>query len=170
MRKGLLFCGTESAVYVSFDAGDHWQSLQLNLPASSMRDLWVHGDDLVLGTYGRSLWILDDITPLRQIGTGAQSTDLRLFEPAPAIRARWDVNGDTPLPVEVPAAPNPPEGAIIDYSLPAIPDGEMTLTITDARGTVVRTFTSTAPPASTLLPNVPDYWFARLRCSRRTAG
>ena len=73
VRKGLLFCGTESAVYVSFDAGDHWQSLQLNLPASSMRDLWVHGDDLVLGTYGRSLWILDDITPLRQLATGAPS-------------------------------------------------------------------------------------------------
>jgi len=160
LRKGLLFCGTESAVYVSFDAGDHWQSFQLNLPASSMRDLWIHGDDLVLGTYGRSLWILDNITPLRQLGTGAQSADVRLFEPAPAIRVRWDVNGDTPLPVEVPTAPNPPEGAVIDYSLPAIPDGEITLTITDARGRVVRTFTSTASPASTLLPNVPDYWFA----------
>ena len=102
VRKGLLFCGTESAVHVSFDAGDHWQSLQLNLPASSMRDLWIHGEDLVLGTYGRSLWILDNITPLRQLGADARSTDVRLFEPAPAIRARWDVNGDTPLPVEVP--------------------------------------------------------------------
>jgi photosystem II stability/assembly factor-like uncharacterized protein len=160
VRKGLLFCGTESAVYLSFDAGDHWQSLQLNLPASSMRDLWVHGEDLVLGTYGRSLWILDNITPLRQLGTGAQGTDVVLFEPAPAIRARWDVNGDTPLPVEVPTAPNPPEGAVIDYSLPAVGEGEIRLTITDARGTVVRTFTSVAPPASTLLPNVPDYWFA----------
>jgi photosystem II stability/assembly factor-like uncharacterized protein len=159
VRKGLLFCGTESAVYVSFDSGDHWQSLQLNLPASSMRDLWVHGEDLVLGTYGRSLWVLDDITPLRQLRTGA-TADVRLYEPAPAIRARWDVNGDTPLPVEVPAAPNPPEGAIIDYSLAAVPTGEVMLTITDARGKVVRTFTSTAPPPSTLLPNVPDYWFA----------
>jgi hypothetical protein len=160
VRKGLLFCGTESAVFVSFDAGDHWQSLQLNLPASSMRDLWIHGEDLVLGTYGRSLWILDDITPLRQLEIATTSADIKLYEPAPAIRARWDVNGDTPLPVEVPAAPNPPEGAIIDYSLPAVPNGEITLTITDARGTVVRTFTSVAPPASTLLPNVPDYWFA----------
>ena len=158
VRRGLLFCGTESAVFVSFDAGNHWQSLQLNLPASSMRDLWIHGEDLVLGTYGRSLWILDGITPLRQFGSGAR--DVTLFEPAPAIRARWDVNGDTPLPVEVPAAPNPLEGAILDYSLPAVPDGEIRLTITDARGAVVRTFTSTAPPASTLLPNVPEYWFA----------
>ena len=159
VRKGLLFCGTESAMFVSFDAGDDWQSLQLNLPASSMRDLWIHGEDLVLGTYGRSLWILDNITPLRQLGTNTQ-TDVRLFEPVPTIRARWDVNGDTPLPIEVPAAPNPPEGAVIDYSLPAIPNGEITLTITDARGRVVRTFTSTAPPAPTLLANVPDYWFA----------
>jgi photosystem II stability/assembly factor-like uncharacterized protein len=161
LRQGLLFCGTERGVYVSFDAGDHWQSFQLNLPASSMRDLWVHGDDVVLGTYGRSLWILDNITSLRQLGTGALDAQVKLFELAPAIRVRWDVNGDTPLPVEVPTAPNPPEGAVIDYSLPAIPDGEVTLTIRDARGTLVRTFTSTAPPASTLLPNVPDYWFAR---------
>ncbi len=160
VRKGLLFCGTESGMFVSFDEGDRWQSLQLNLPASSMRDLWIQGEDLVLGTYGRSLWILDNITPLRQFRTGAQSTDARLFEPAAVIRARWDVNGDTPLPIEVPAAPNPPEGAVIDYSLPAIPDGEITLSITDARGTIVRRFTSTAPPASTQLANVPDYWFA----------
>jgi photosystem II stability/assembly factor-like uncharacterized protein len=160
VRKGLLFCGTERGVYVSLDAGDHWDTLQLNLPASSMRDLWVHGDDLVLATYGRSLWILDNITPLRQVATAAPDAGFRLFPPAPAIRARWDVNGDTPLPVEVPTAPNPPEGAVIDYSLPVVPDGEMTLTITDARGTVVRTFSSTAPPAAPLLPNVPDYWFA----------
>jgi photosystem II stability/assembly factor-like uncharacterized protein len=159
VREGLLFCGTESGVYISFDAGDHWQSLQLNLPASSMRDLWIHGDDLVLATYGRSLWILDNLTPLRQLEATPRA-DLRLFEPAPAIRARWDVNGDTPLPVEVPTAPNPPEGAVIDYWLPTVPSGEMTLTITDAAGKVVRTFTSTAPPAPTLLANVPDYWFA----------
>ncbi|HEY7291730.1 MAG TPA: hypothetical protein VH583_17970 [Vicinamibacterales bacterium] len=161
VRKDLLFCGTESAVYVSFDAGDHWQSLQLNLPHSSMRDLWIHDDDLVLGTYGRGLWILDDIRPLRQIASG-EITGIKLIEPAPAIRARWDVNGDTPLPVEVPTAPNPPEGAIIDYWLPTAATGEVTLTIKDARGATVRTFTSAPPPApsSTLPANVPDYWFA----------
>src|SRR4029079_3776955 len=74
VRKGLLFCGTERAMFVSFDAGDHWQSLQLNLPASSMRDLWIQGEDLVLGTYGRGLWILDDITPLRRRDLGATRT------------------------------------------------------------------------------------------------
>jgi hypothetical protein len=169
-RAGLLYCGTESAMFVSFDAGEHWQSLQLNLPASSMRDLWVHGDDLVLGTYGRALWILDNVTPLRQIAAGAPATAARLLEPAPAIRARWDVNGDTPLPVEVPTAPNPPEGAVIDYLLPPGVEGEITLTIRDAAGTVVRTFTSTAPPKPTLLPNVPEYWFAPPSVLTRNPG
>jgi hypothetical protein len=159
VRKGLLYCGTESAMHVSFDAGDHWQSLQLNLPSSSMRDLWVHGDDLVVGTYGRALWILDNITPLRQLPTTAQPTGAHLLEPAMAIRARFDVNGDTPLPIEVPAAPNPPEGAVIDYTLPAAATGEIALTIKNAGGSVVRRFTSTAPTASTLLANVPEYWF-----------
>src|SRR5207244_268217 len=102
-------------------------------------------------------WILDNITPLRQLGAGLQTADLSILEPAKAIRARWDVNGDTPLAVEVPAAHNPPEGAVIDYWLPAVPDGATTLTITDARGRVVRRFTDTAPPASTLLANVPEY-------------
>ena len=137
VRPGLLFCGTERGVYVSFDAGDHWQSLQLNLPASSMRDLVVHGSDPVLATYGRALWILDDIAPLRQLD-GQMSTGVRLLRPSTAIRARWDVNGDTPLPVETPTAPNPPEGAVIDYELPSSPEGDLTLTITDGRGRTVR--------------------------------
>src|SRR5262249_37634199 len=149
LRAGLLFCGTERGVYVSSDAGDHWQSLQLNLPASSMRDLVVHGSDVVLATYGRGLWILDDIVPLRQ-ARAEPATDVRLLQPAPAIRARWDVNGDTPLPIETPTAPNPPEGAIIDYVLPSVPDGDLTLTIADSRGRTIRTFTSAAPPQSTM--------------------
>jgi photosystem II stability/assembly factor-like uncharacterized protein len=160
VRPGLLYCGTESGVFVSFDAGDHWQSLQLNLPASSMRDLVVHGEDLVLATYGRALWILDNVTPLRQAPAGSQAAGVRLLEPAPVIRSRWDVNGDTPLPIETPTAPNPPEGAIIDYSLASAPEGEITLTISDARGKVVRTFTSAAAAPSARLPNVPAYWFA----------
>jgi hypothetical protein len=155
-----MYCGTESGVYVSFDAGDHWQSLQLNLPASSMRDLVVHEDDLVLATYGRALWILDDVTPLRQIGTVTGAADVQLLKPAPAIRARWDVNGDTPLPIETPTAQNPPDGAIIDYSLKAIPDGDITLTMSDAHGRIVRTFASVAAREPKLPANVPSYWFA----------
>lgn len=168
VRKGLLYCGTESGVSVSFDDGERWQSLQLNLPPSSMRDLAVQGSDLVLATYGRSLWILDDVTPLRHaIGTAA---DVRLLPPAPAVRARWDVNADTPLPIETPTAPNPPEGAILDYVLPAVPQGDVTLTIADAQGKVVRTFTSTAPAESTLLANVPSYWFAPPATLTKNAG
>ena len=157
-RKG-LYRGTERGVYVSFDAGSRWEPLQLNLPASSMRDMVVHGDDLVLATYGRALWILDNLTPLRQLGGAPAAPDVRLLTPAPAVRARWDVNGDTPLPIETPTAPNPPEGAIIDYYLPAGAKGEVTLTISDARGQVVRTFASAAQPAPALLANVPGYWF-----------
>jgi photosystem II stability/assembly factor-like uncharacterized protein len=159
-RKGLLYCGTETGVYVSIDAGDHWQSLQLNLPSSSMRDMVVHGDDLVLATYGRSLWILDNLAPLRQLAGVAPAGDVQLLKPSTAIRARWDVNGDTPLPVETPTAPNPLEGAVVDYFLARVPDGEITMTIADDRGRVVRTFTSAPPPAPSLLANVPSYWFA----------
>jgi len=159
VRRGLLYCGTERGVYVSFDAGDHWQPLQLNLPASSMRDLVVHGNDLVLATYGRALWILDDLTPLRQAGTNT-TTGAPLLKPSTAIRARWDVNADTPLPIETPTAPNPPEGAIIDYVLPSVPNGDLTLTITDSGGRPVRTFTSVTPAPDAMLANVPSYWFA----------
>jgi photosystem II stability/assembly factor-like uncharacterized protein len=157
---GLLYCGTESGVYVSIDAGDHWQSLQLNLPASSMRDMVVHGDDLVLATYGRGLWILDNLTPIRQLGVGAAAADLKLLKPAVAVLSRWDVNEDTPLPVETPTAPNPIEGAVIDYYLPTAVESELKMTIRDERGEIVRTYTSVAPPAPTMLANVPSYWFA----------
>ncbi len=160
VRKGLLYCGTESAVYVSFDDGSHWQSLQLNLPASSMRDMVVQGDDLVLATYGRALWILDDVTPLRQLTTQAAQEDVHLFTPAGAYRLRWDINGDTPLPIETPTGENPPEGAVIDYLLKSPPPGDITLTICDEQGNVVRTFSSVAPPPPRLLANVPSYWFA----------
>jgi len=170
VRSGLLYCGTESGVFVSVDAGDHWQSLQLNLPASSMRDLVVHGDDLVLATYGRALWILDNVTPLRQLAGESAASETKLLAPAAAIRARFDVNNDTPLPVETPTAPNPPEGAVIDYYLKGPPDADLTLTITDDRGQVVRTFSSVAPPAPSTLANVPDYWFAPPSVLTRNTG
>src|SRR6202049_3122056 len=118
-RKGLLFAGSETSVYVSFDDGDDWQPLQLNLPHTSMRDLAIHGDDLIVATHGRSFWILDDITPLRQWSSQSTRGPAYLFAPQTAVRFRWNRNTDTPLPPEVPAGQNPLEGAIIDYFLTA---------------------------------------------------
>src|SRR5262249_55814587 len=129
VRKGLLFAGTERGVYVSFDDGDHWQSLRLNLPASSVRDLAVHGDDLVAGTHGRSFWILDDIPPLRQISTGVAASSAHLFRPQQAIRFRHTTGTDTPLPPEVPAGQNPPDGAIMNYYLQSAASGPVTLEV-----------------------------------------
>jgi photosystem II stability/assembly factor-like uncharacterized protein len=118
-QKGLLYAGTEFGVYVSFDDGDHWQSLQLNLPVSSVRDLVVHGDDLVVATHGRSFWILDDITPLRQTAVRAKTSGAFLYQPELTIRVDNDGFTGTPLPPEEPTAENPPNGAILDYYLPA---------------------------------------------------
>ncbi len=116
-RKGLLFAGTELGVYVSFDDGNHWQSLQLNLPASSVRDLNIHGDDLVIATHGRSFWILDDITPLRHADAAVQAANAWLYKPEIAVRVDNDLFLGTPLPPEEPTAKNPPDGAILDYYL-----------------------------------------------------
>ena len=159
-REGLLYCGTESGVYVSFNDGDRWQPLQLNLPSTSVRDLVVQDNDVVIATYGRALWILDNVTPLRQITPQPGTAEFRLLPPANPVRVRWDVYGDTPLPIETPTAPNPPDGAIIDYVLKRAPAGDVKLTIYDNRGEVVRSYSSMPPLASTLLPNVPEYWFA----------
>src|SRR5262249_11116176 len=113
-RSELLFAGTERAVYVSFDEGDHWQSLRLNMPASSVRDVIIKNDDLVAATHGRGFWILDDITPLRQMDGRVTNGIGYLFSPEVAYRVRWDMNPDTPLPPDFPAAENPPDGAVID--------------------------------------------------------
>jgi photosystem II stability/assembly factor-like uncharacterized protein len=158
VRRGLLFAGTERSVYVSFDDGDHWQSLRLNLPPSSMRDLYIHESDLVVGTHGRSIWILDDFTPLRQLAGAAARRGPHLFRPAPAYRVRWNLYTDTPLPPDEPAGKNPPDGAIIDYYLPSGVRGPVTLEVLDARGRVVRRFSSSdsVPKDSGL--NIPDYW------------
>ena len=161
-RRGLLFAGTEGSVFVSFDDGDHWQPLQLNLPHTSMRDLTIHGDDLIVGTHGRSFWILDDLTPLRQLTAQVASADVFLFRPETAWRIRRDRNTDTPLPPEVPAGKNPPDGAIIDYSLKAAAAGPVTLEILDARGQLVRRYASTDAPldmAAIEKENpIPMYW------------
>ena len=158
-RKGLIYAGTETGVYVSFDSGEHWTTLQFNLPTVSVRDLRVHNNDLVAATYGRALWILDDLSPLRQAGAEAARDKAHLLKPATAVRTRWDNHPDTPLPPDTPHGDNPPDGAIIYYYLKS-PAKEVTLEIRDAQGnTVIRL--SNNPSAIDPRPkNVPDYWFA----------
>ena len=167
-RKGLVYAGTETGVYVSFDGGDQWQSLQFNLPATSVRDLNVHGNDLVVATYGRGLWILDDLTPLRQVGPRMTSNDAYLFKPATAIRARWDNHPDTPLSADLPAGENPPDGAIIYYYLKH--KSRVTLEIRDPRGNVVNRYSNTPPGSDSRLRNVPDYWFEKPTTLSNGAG
>jgi photosystem II stability/assembly factor-like uncharacterized protein len=158
-RPGLIFAGTESSVYVSFDDGDHWQSLALNLPNTSYRDMVVKDNDLVVGTYGRGFWILDDISPLRQIKPSFGLEPAHLFKPGDAFRVRRNVNGDTPFPPEVPHADNPPDGAIFYYYLGSHPAGDITLDVRDSRGQIVRHMSSTPiPPGSDPPPPVPDFW------------
>ncbi|HSB75437.1 MAG TPA: hypothetical protein VLC12_07285, partial [Terriglobales bacterium] len=159
-RKGLLYAGTETGVFVSFDDGDHWQSLQLNLPASPVRDLAVHGNDLVAATFGRALWILDDISPLRLLTSEITGSSAHLFPPAAAVRARWDMNPDTPLPPETPAAQNPPDGATINYFLKDSAPGTVTLAIYDAHHNLIRQFSTTPEPPPPQPANAPEYWFA----------
>ncbi len=160
-KAGLLFAGTESSMYVSFDDGDDWQSLMLNLPNTSYRDIVIKDNDLVIGTYGRSLWILDDFSPLRQIAPGIESEAAHLFKPGDAIRVRRNVNGDTPFPPEVPHALNPPPGALVYYYLSAKPSRDITLDVRDAAGNVVRHYSSApiAPLNEPPLP-VPNHWIA----------
>src|SRR5437870_12376572 len=116
-RRGLLFAGTERALFVSFDDGDHWQSLQLNLPPASMRDFSIHDDDLIVATHGRGFWVLDDITALRQITDEIARAEAFLFRPAEAINLPQGSENGTPQPRDEPLAENPPHGAIIDYYL-----------------------------------------------------
>jgi photosystem II stability/assembly factor-like uncharacterized protein len=163
-QKGLLFAGTETTVYVSFDDGDHWQSLRLNLPSTSIRDMVFHTDDhmndLVIGTYGRGFWVLDDMSPLRDIAARAQqiaSAPAYLFKPGDAIRSRMNSNWDQPMNPEMPHAPNPPFGALIYYHLSKPPAGEIKLQIFDSANKLVRTITSTPPPVYER-PPYPDYW------------
>jgi photosystem II stability/assembly factor-like uncharacterized protein len=161
-KAGLLFAGTESAIYVSFDDGDHWQSLMANLPNTSYRDITMHGSDLVVGTYGRGIWILDDYSVLRQLTPTVASEPAHLFEPADAVRVRRNVNYDTPFPPEVPYALNPPDGVIIYYSLASRPSSPISLDVIDASGAIVRHMSSTpsAPVAEAAQPPEPNFWLA----------
>ncbi|MDQ6760053.1 MAG: glycoside hydrolase [Acidobacteriota bacterium] len=162
-RKGLLFAGTEREVYASFDDGGHWQSLRLNMPATSIRDVIVKDDDLVAATHGRGFWILDDITPLRQMEAPVASSSAFLFKPQTAVRVRWSMNTDTPLPPDEPAGKNPPDGAIIDYYACAQPvdaaSGPLTLEILDSAGRQVRRYASddAVEPLDPMLA-IPTYW------------
>ncbi|MBS1796530.1 MAG: hypothetical protein JSS81_22040 [Acidobacteria bacterium] len=163
-QKGLLFAGTETTVFVSFDDGDNWQSLRQNLPSTSIRDMVFHThdnmNDLVICTYGRGFWVLDDMSPLREIATGAQriaSAPAYLFKPGDAIRARENGNWDQPMNPELPHAQNPPFGALIYYHLGKKPQGEIRMEILDAAGNHVRTLTS-VKPALPERPPYPDYW------------
>jgi hypothetical protein len=158
-RKGLLFAGTERAVYVSFDDGDHWQSLRLNMGASSIRDLIIKDDDLCIATHGRGFWILDNITPLRQLQASIKSAPAMLFRPQTALRVRWNTNSDTPLPFDVPAGENPPDGAMIDYYIGSAASAPVTLEVKDETGQVVRRYSSADPiPTPDPMLSIPSYW------------
>jgi hypothetical protein len=141
--RGLLFAATEKAVWVSFDDGEHWQSLQLNLPHTSMRDLALHDQDLIVATHGRAFWILDDIGPLRAFAGNAAHRESTLLKPSPAVRVRRSTGTDTPIPPDEPTGHNPPDGAVIDYYFPQAVKGAVALEVLDSRGTVVRRVAST---------------------------
>ncbi len=158
-KPGLLFAGTERGVWFTTDDGQHWQHLRLNLPPSSMRDLVIHENDLVVGTHGRSIWILDNLAPLRALAEAAGSTQPFLFEPPDAIRVRWNMYSDTPLPPEEPTGENPPDGAILDFALPRAAR-LVEISILDPEGQVVRRFRSDDPVEQIdpdTLPH-PTYW------------
>ena len=174
VRKGLLFAGTETAVWVSFDDGDLWQPLQFNLPHTSMRDLTIKENDLIVATHGRSFWILDDISPLRQIADMKADAGAFLFKPGNAYRVRRSTYPDTPLPPDEPAGENPPDGAVIDYSLPQGATGPVVLEILDAGGKVVRKYASNDAPETTMdelsKQLIPLYWLRMPKTLPGTSG
>ncbi len=168
--KGLLFAGTELGVYVSWDDGDRWQSLQLNLPVTSVRDLTIHGDDLIIATFGRSFWILDNITPLRQVFEARRASGVWLYRPATAVRIDNDFFSGTPLPPEEPTAENPPSGATIDYFLPSAASA-VRLEVFDAQQNLVRR-SSSEDQSTRKHPPLPvaERWFPKPEVLEKTAG
>ena len=171
VRKGLLYASTENAVWVSFDDGASWQSLQRNLPHTSVRDIVVHDGDLIVATHGRGFWIMDDITALRQVAAAMPDT---LFKPAPAYRVPHSLYPDTPVPPDEPTAENPPTGAVIDYYLAQPAQGPVTIEITDARGKKLRSYASTDPPdqsADEIAKQlIPSYWVRPYQTPGTEAG
>ncbi len=169
-KQGLLFAGTETSVYVSFDDGDHWQSLRLNLPTTSFYDLKIHDGDLIAATYGRGIWILDDISPLEQLTATLASRPVQLFRPRTAIRVQANIDQDTPFPPEVPHGENPPQGVVVDYYLKE-PARNVELQIFDSKGNLVRVYSS-APiaPLDQPLPPTPAFWVRLFQPLPTTAG
>jgi photosystem II stability/assembly factor-like uncharacterized protein len=169
-QKALLYAGTEFGIEVSFDEGDHWQPLQLNLPVTSVRDMTVHGDDLVIATHGRSFWILDDITPLRQAARGADSSAAFLYRPEDTVRVDNDAFPGTPIPPEEPTAENPPNGAVLDYYLPGSAQA-VALRVYDGSHKMVRQVTSAPqPPAHHAPLPIAERWFSKPQSLETSAG
>ena len=171
MRRGMLYAATERAVWISFDDGDHWQSLQLNLPHTSMRDLIVHNQDLILATHGRSFWVLDDIGPLR---AEVEAKTVTLLKPSPAIRVRRSTGTDTPIPPDEASGRNPPNGAVIDYYLPQASRGALSIAIFDSSGTLVRRVSSADAVGFSAEERekelIPQYWIRQPKALAASAG
>jgi hypothetical protein len=170
-QKGLLFAGTEQAVYFSIDEGENWQSLRNNMPATSIRDLVIQEDDVVSGTHGRSIWIMDNISPLRNLTQALAEKQSFLYPPTLATRVRYNMFSDTPLPPEEPAGQNPPDGAILDYWI-GNTASEVRLEILDKDGSLVRAFSSTdkAEVIDTVSIPHPTYWIRPAHVLQTTAG
>ncbi len=173
LRRGLLYAATEHAVWVSFDDGDHWDSLQGNLPHTSMRDLAVQGADLVVATHGRGFWVLDDITRLRALSE-AKLREPFLLAPAPAYRLQRSTWSDTPIAPDEPTAANPPAGAVLEYYLPHEAKGVVVLEVLDAAGAVVRRYASDdrvgLGAAELARQLIPPYWVEEPHALARSAG
>ncbi len=172
-NRNLVFAALETGVFVSFNGGDQWQPLQLNLPAASCRDLAIEQNDLMVATYGRALWAIDDISPLRELASKSvaiASSNAYLFAPQTAVRMQWDTYTDTPFNPETASAENPPDGAIIDYYLKSPPPGDMKLDVYDSAGRLVRSYSSNGAKGLDYKVNVPDVWLAPPQLLSKNAG
>ena len=186
-RKGLLYAGTDTSVFISWDDGDHWLPFSLNLPPTPITDLTVHSDDVIVSTFGRAIWILDDVSALRELSVDknglpffapdsaaaakkANDSNAYLVAPESTVRVRWMNYQDTPFPPETPAGENPPDGAILDYYLKNAATSDLTLTIYDEQNNQIAQFSSAPKPVDLAPPNVPEYWFAAPAALPKDAG